>query len=63
MRAICVDVDDVLAQTVQTLLGLLEERFGRRLSLDQVTSFDLGVSFSRQRRFQSLARLLAADSP
>ncbi len=46
MRAICVDVDDVLAQTVQTLLGLLEERFGRRLSLDQVTTFDLGVSFS-----------------
>ena len=46
MRAIYVDVDDVLAHTVQTLLVLLEERFGRRVRLEEVTTFDLGVSFS-----------------
>jgi hypothetical protein len=40
-----VDLDDVLAETTRTLLALLEERTGRRLTLEQVGTFDLENAF------------------
>lgn len=40
-----VDLDDVICQTIELLLSLLDAEFGRKVSVEQVTCFDLGVSF------------------
>ena len=42
---IYVDLDDVVCQTAELLLSLLDAEFGRRVSLEEIVSFDLGVSF------------------
>ncbi len=42
---IYVDLDDVLAETAETFLRVLDERFGKRMSFEQITNFDLGASF------------------
>lgn len=42
---IYIDLDDVLCETALEFLSLLESRHGRKLTFDQLTSFDLGVSF------------------
>lgn len=43
--AIYVDVDDVLADTTEALVGLVHELFDRRVTYDDCQSFDLGESF------------------
>ena len=56
---IYVDMDDVLCDTAERLLVLLGEAFGKQVPLEDIHSFDLGVSFglSREelRRFLHLA--------
>lgn len=56
---IYVDMDDVLCDTAEQLLVLLREAFGKQVALEDIHTFDLGVSFglSRQelRRFLQLA--------
>ena len=42
---IYVDLDDVLAQTIPSLVALLERHFGRRVEIEDVVHFDLGRSF------------------
>ena len=42
---IYIDVDDVLSQTIQALIALLRERTGRVATYEQVTQFNLEVSF------------------
>jgi uncharacterized HAD superfamily protein len=42
---IYVDFDDVLSHTIEPLVELLEERFGRRVPVDAVEHFDLGRAF------------------
>jgi uncharacterized HAD superfamily protein len=44
-RKIYVDLDDVLSQTGQTFLDVLEEDFGRRVEFESIVDFDLGHSF------------------
>lgn len=42
---IYVDVDDVLSETVRSMLVIAAERFGRRRRYDDIREFDLRVSF------------------
>lgn len=42
---IYVDVDDVLADTTEALVGLVHQLFDRRVTYDDCQSFDLGESF------------------
>lgn len=42
---IYVDLDDVLAETIEPLIALLERHFGRSVPVEDVREFDLGVSF------------------
>jgi uncharacterized HAD superfamily protein len=42
---IYVDLDDVLAQTIHSLVALLERHFARRVEIEDVVHFDLGRSF------------------
>lgn len=44
-RAIYVDLDDVLSETIEPLICLVEERFGRRVALETLREFDLGRAF------------------
>ena len=44
MRRIYVDLDDVLAQTGQMLLRVLEEDFGRSVAFEDIHSYHLGIS-------------------
>jgi uncharacterized HAD superfamily protein len=44
-RPIYVDLDDVLSETIEPLIALLDEHFGRSVSLEQVRDFDLTRSF------------------
>ncbi len=44
-EAIYVDVDDVLADTTATLVGLVRELFAKRVTYEDCRSFDLGESF------------------
>lgn len=39
-----VDIDDVLSDTTITYPGLLERYFGKKVSFEEITSFDLGKS-------------------
>lgn len=45
-RAIYIDIDDVLSQTIATLNDLLHQHHDRRVPYESITHFDLGVSFS-----------------
>ncbi len=45
MQRIYVDIDDVLSQTALAFTRILEESFGKRVGLEEITSFDLSVSF------------------
>ena len=40
-----VDLDDVISQTIERLLGVAEVEYGRRVDLDEVISFDLEKVF------------------
>ena len=42
---IYVDIDDVLARTIESLIDLLDETHGRRVEVDEVRHFDLEKSF------------------
>lgn len=42
---IYVDMDDVLCQTVRTLIDVLDERFGRRVEIEEMEHFELSRSF------------------
>lgn len=44
-QAVYVDFDDVLCETAQVLLGVVEREFGRRYSFEDIHSFDLEASF------------------
>jgi uncharacterized HAD superfamily protein len=56
---IYVDVDDVLSETVEGLLRLLRDHFGREVALEDCRDFDLGRAFgldaAELRRFMELA--------
>jgi len=43
---IYVDIDDVLARTIESLIDLLDETHGRRVEVDEVRHFDLEKSFA-----------------
>lgn len=45
-RAIYVDLDDVLAHSIEGLIDLLGRDHGRRVDVEDVAHFDLGRSFS-----------------
>ena len=45
-RRIYVDFDDVLCETAAALADLLARRFGRKIRVDDISSFNLGESFS-----------------
>ncbi len=42
---IYVDMDDVLCHTSHTLVDVLEERFGRRVEIEEIVDFELKTSF------------------
>lgn len=44
-RRIYVDIDDVLSQTIESLIELLAETHGRRVDVEEVLFFDLERSF------------------
>lgn len=43
-KRVYVDLDDVICETGTDLLALLEEHFGKRVELEDVTTWDLGIS-------------------
>ena len=43
-KTIYVDLDDVLCQTARHFLVVVEREFGKRVSYDQLTNFDIGTS-------------------
>lgn len=45
MTRVYVDFDDVLAKTALAFTRLLEETFGKRVTVEEITSFDLSRSF------------------
>jgi uncharacterized HAD superfamily protein len=47
---IYVDLDDVLGHTGFAFLKVLDERFGRQVEFDSLTSFDLSISFGLDRK-------------
>ncbi len=46
MPRVYVDLDDVLAQTALSFTRLLAESFGKRVAVEEITSFDLSKSFN-----------------
>ena len=44
-KTIYVDLDDVLSETARGFLALLERDFGRTISFEEITSFELSRSF------------------
>lgn len=44
-KKIYVDVDDVVSKTTETYTRVIEQEFGRRVSFDALTTFDLMASF------------------
>src|SRR5918999_3771972 len=42
MQTVYVDMDDVLCQTAQHFLTILERDFGKRFTFEQLTDFDVG---------------------
>lgn len=45
MTSIYIDMDDVLAESNQTFLTVLEREFGKKMKYSQITTFDLQASF------------------
>jgi uncharacterized HAD superfamily protein len=45
-KTIYVDMDDVLCQTAQRFLIILEREFGKRVSFGQLTNFEIGTACS-----------------
>jgi uncharacterized HAD superfamily protein len=45
MTSIYIDIDDVLAESCQTFLHVLEREFDKKVSFSQITDFDLKKSF------------------
>ncbi len=45
MKNIYVDVDDVLSQTIEMYIDIVEKEFGQAVPLDRIQTFDLKVSF------------------
>ena len=43
-RCIYVDMDDVIGQTARTFAKVFEREYGRRVDLEEIESFDLGLS-------------------
>ena len=43
-KTIYVDLDDVLCQTARHFLVIVEREFGKRVSYEQLTNFDIGTS-------------------
>ena len=64
VRWIYIDIDDVLSHTAALLGDLLAEHHDRRVPYEEITQFDLGVSFGLDRdeleRFLELAHEPAA---
>lgn len=48
-RRVYVDIDDVLSETIERLVDLLEELYGRRVDPGRVEHFDLAASFGLDR--------------
>ncbi len=46
---IYVDMDDVLGQTARTFARVFEQEHGRKVDLEEIESFDLGVSLGLSR--------------
>lgn len=44
-RQIYVDLDDVLCETARAFITLLESHYNKAVAFDDMTSFDLGISF------------------
>ena len=42
MQSVYIDMDDVLCQTAQHFLTILERDFGKRFTFEQLTDFDVG---------------------
>lgn len=55
-KRVYVDLDDVICETGPDLLALLEKHFGRRVELEDVSTWDLGVSLGLDQ--QELRQLL-----
>jgi hypothetical protein len=45
MTSIYIDMDDVLSESNQTFLQILEREFGKKVAYSQITTFDLQASF------------------
>lgn len=45
MKKIYVDVDDVIAKTIEMYIDTVGETFGKTVPLDRISTFDLRVSF------------------
>ena len=45
-RTIYIDMDDVLCQTARRFLDIVERQFGKRITYDQLTDFDIGHACS-----------------
>lgn len=45
MCPIYVDIDDVLAESTRAYVGIVKQLFGREVSYERITTFDLKVSF------------------
>lgn len=45
MHPIYIDMDDVIAATVKSFIAIVEREFGRSVTNDQITDFDLKKSF------------------
>ncbi|MBT3342235.1 MAG: hypothetical protein HN712_17650 [Gemmatimonadetes bacterium] len=58
-KRVYVDLDDVICDTGTDLLALLEQHFGRRVDIEDVTTWDLGISLGLDqqelRHFMELA--------
>lgn len=58
-KRIYIDIDDVLSQTIAHLGDLLHQHFGKRVPYEQITEFDLEISFGLEKheveRFLDLA--------
>ncbi|MDQ3807650.1 MAG: hypothetical protein M3298_05730 [Thermoproteota archaeon] len=59
---IYIDLDDVLCETALEFASLLENKYGRKVEFNQITSFDLGISF-RLTPSELEEFLLAAHEP
>ena len=46
MLPIYVDFDDVLSDTTRAFLKILKQEFGKRVDFDDISSFDLKISFN-----------------